>query len=102
MKLFASDSEANGVCTCGERANRRLHNIAFCEKRIMKTATSKVLLRGEACWPAPNSNQQEEVRSGFPRDNFDGAPYPFAIILGATTTLLLVTTIRSLWFLFSA
>jgi hypothetical protein len=68
----------------------------------MKTATSKASLRGDACWSAPNSNQHDEVQSDFPRDNFDGAPYPFAIILGATTTLLLITTIRSLWLLVTA
>jgi len=35
-------------------------------------------------------------------ENFDAAPYPFAILLGATTMLLLVSTVRSLWFLVTA
>lgn len=75
---------------------------------IVKTATSKDVLHGDVCWPAPTSIQQEiavqkyDQRIEFPRENFDGAPYPFAIILGATTALLLVTTIRSLWFLITA
>jgi len=64
----------------------------------MKNATGKLVLDADSSWPAPNLKQKDVV-SKFPQDNFDGAPYPFAIILGATTTLLLITTIRSLWFL---
>lgn len=42
------------------------------------------------------------IESAKPLENFDGAPYPFAILLGATTMLLLVSTVRSLWFLVTA
>ena len=73
----------------------------------MKTTTSKVILRDESSWHAPDLNQKEAARKSnshtdFPRENFDGAPYPFAILLGATTTLLLITTIRTLWYLVAA
>ena len=73
----------------------------------METTTSKVILRDESSWHAPDLNQKKVARKSdthpdFPRENFDGAPYPFAILLGATTTLLLITTIRTLWYLVAA
>ena len=73
----------------------------------MKTTTSKVILRDESSWYAPDLNQKKVVRksdthSDFPRENFDGAPYPFAILLGATSTLLLIATVRTLWYLMIA
>ena len=66
----------------------------------MKTASAKVAMRGDASWPAPNSSK-ETRQSDLPRENFDSVPHPFAIMLGATTMLLLITTLRSLWLLIS-
>ncbi len=45
------------------------------------------------------TNRNFESSGRFSDERFDAAPYPFAVILGATTLLLLITTVRSLWLL---
>lgn len=67
----------------------------------MKTASGEVAMHGDPSWHAPKLNSLPRESEIPPRENFDSAPYPFAILLGATTTLLLITTIRSLWHLLS-
>jgi hypothetical protein len=48
------------------------------------------------------SNETSSTETSTNFESFDAAPYPFAILLGSTTTLLLISTVRSLWLLATA
>jgi len=66
----------------------------------MSNAPAEVTIHRDKSWPAADLNLPEYVPD-FPRESFDSAPYPFAVMLGATTMLLLVATVRTLWLLFA-
>lgn len=40
-----------------------------------------------------------ECQPTIQHEYFDAAPYPFAVVLGASTTLLLIATVRAIWML---